>query len=358
MTQKILFLLMMITSIASEAQLKDSQLKANAIYSQSKDVIWSIEFLDKNQILFSEKKGALKVLDLTTQKLKTIKNPPPSVEWGQGGFLDIHLHPKFSENKILFFSYTKQVADSYTTAIASAKLEGDSLINFKEIFAANNPNRNGQHFGSRLVHDENDFLYFSVGDRGERNLAQQLDADQGKIHRINFDGSVPKDNPFTKDKKSRATIWSYGHRNPQGMVYDFKSKTLWVQEHGPRGGDEINRIEKGANYGWPEITYGREYYGPKIGTTAKEGMKQPVYHFTPSIAPSGLDLFNGDLYSGALKLTHLNQLKMSSDGKAIKEIRHLEDLKERIRDVKVGPDQKIYLSTDSGKIMRVETISK
>lgn len=322
-------------------------------------IVWSIEFISPKEILFSLKSGRIKVLDLNTKKITEIKSPPPSSDWGQGGLLDLHLHPDFTKNKIIYLAYTKKLEKGYSTAIAMARLENEALTDLKEIFVSNDPNNNKQHFGSRIVHDDQGYLFFTVGDRGERDLAQRLDSDAGKIHRLKLDGSTPEDNPFVKTKNARKTIWSYGHRNPQGLVFDFKNKILWEQEHGPRGGDEINRIVKGKNYGWPIVTYGKEYWGPKIGTTKKEGMEQPLFHYTPSIAPSGLEIWNGDLFSGALKLTHLNRLDLDSKSrKAIKEERWFEDLGERIRDVKLDPQSQLYFSTDSGKIFKVSSSSK
>lgn len=344
------------------------KITVETIASDLDDVIWSIEFLDSENLIFSEMSGKVKILNLKTKKIFPVSGVPESHVWGQGGLMDIHLHPDFKKSKVIYLSYTKKVDDAYTTAVTVAKLSGplekSKLTDAREIFVANNPNKNQQHFGSRFVHDEKGHLYFSVGDRGERKLAQDLSADQGKIHRLKLDGSIPPDNPFLKRKNARKSIWSYGVRNPQGMVYDFEKKILWEQEHGPRGGDEINIIKKGANYGWPVITYGREYYGPKIGDTKKAGMEQPVYHYTPSIAPSGLEIYRGkafpkwqgDLFSGALKLTHINRLDMSSNQKAIREERLVENLEERIRDVKMGPDDFIYFSTDSGKILRLKPV--
>ncbi len=343
---------------------KGMRVSTEKILNNSGDTIWSMAFIDKDTMVFTEKGGKIKTLNLKSGKTAEIKNPPKSHVWGQGGLLDIHLHPEFKSNKVLFLSFTKKIADKYTTAVVTAKLDNGALKEHKEIFVANNPSREAQHFGSRFAHDEKGYLYFTVGDRGERDLAQKLNSDQGKLHRLKLDGSVPDDNPFTKTKGAQKTIWSLGHRNPQGLAFDFETKTLWLQEHGPRGGDEINRIEKGLNYGWPIITYGKEYWGPTIGAKEKKGLEQPTFHYTPSIAPSGFAVYrgkafpnwNGDLLSGALKLTHLNRLEMSSTQKPIKEERLLEDLEERIRDVRQGPDDLIYLSTDSGNIYRLKPI--
>lgn len=333
--------------------------------SSGHGIIWSIEFLSNNEIIFSEKAGKLKIFNLKTKKVNPIANPPKSHAHGQGGLLDIMLHPEFPKNKTIYFSYTKKVGTKYTTAVSKGIWSQSKITNLNEIFVANNASTKELHFGSRLTSD-GQFLFFSVGDRGTRENAQDLSADPGKIHRLNLDGSTPKDNPFYNQKKAQKSIWSYGHRNPQGLVYDQQTNTLWEQEHGPRGGDEINWIEKGANYGWPVITYGKEYYGPSIGEgTHKKGMKQPIYHYTPSIAPCGLDIYHGDkfpqwkgdLFSGALKLMHINHLNIKNK-KAIKETRLAKNLHKRIRDIKQGPDDLIYFSTDSGEIYRLTPQAK
>lgn len=313
---------------------------------------WSIEFLDNQTLIFSERSGKIKTYHLQSKTLTNILGAPISAEHGQGGLLDLHRHPEFAKNKTLYLSYTKKISARYTTALSMAQLEGAELKSLKEIFVANNPSAKGEHFGARMAHDDNDHLYFTVGDRNSRDLAQKLDADQGKVHRIKLDGTIPSDNPFFTQLNARKTIWSYGHRNPQGLVYDFANKVLWESEHGPRGGDEINKIEKGRNYGWPVITYGREYWGPRIGRTRQAGMEQPVYYYVPSIAPCGLELYQGGLFSGALALTHLNRLDFKKN--QWHETRILTEIAERIRDVKLGPDGLVYFSTDSGKIIRVD----
>lgn len=327
------------------------------------DTVWSMEFPDSENLLFTEKSGQLKLLNLKSKKITSIGGLPASSVHGQGGLMDLFLHPDYSKNKTLYLSYTKKMGGDYTTAIAMGILSGNKITNLKDIFVANNASSKSQHFGSRITTDGKGHLFFSVGDRGQRELAQDLTADQGKIHRINLDGSLPKDNPFANDPAARKSIWSLGHRNPQGLVYDQQTDTLWEQEHGPRGGDEINKVEKGKNYGWPVITYGREYWGinTKIGDTHKKGLEQPAKYFVPSIAPSGLDIYRGSqfpewqnsLFSGALALTHINRLQLDKNLKIIKEERLLDDQGERIRDVKAGPDGNLYFSTDSGKISRL-----
>ncbi|MEZ4846761.1 MAG: PQQ-dependent sugar dehydrogenase, partial [Bdellovibrionota bacterium] len=320
---------------------------------QGSDVIWGFDFLDKNRITFTEKSGLIRIVQMDTGNVVNVANVPPIQVHGQGGLMDIALHPNFKTNHTIYFAFTVKIQDAFETRIASARLIDNKLENVKALFTSNSKSTQGQHFGSRIVFDRKGHIFFSVGERGERDNAQELSIAAGKIFRLNEDGSVPSDNPFVNQKDKVAAIWSYGHRNPQGLYYDEKNGILWEQEHGPRGGDEINIIEKGKNYGWPVITYGREYHGPKIGTTHKEGMEQPVYQFTPSIAPSGLSMHQGYLYSGALALTHLNRLLI--DGKKIvREERMLEHLNERFRNVKVGPDDLLYASTDSGKIFQIK----
>ena len=324
-------------------------------------VPWSLEFLDKDRIIFSEREGAIKTLDLRSRKISKVSGAPEVGVRGQGGMLDLALHPNFKSNRRIYISYSKPVSGGATTAIATAILSGKKLESIRDIFVANNPSRKGQHFGSRISFDGNGHVFFSVGDRGQRRLAQDLAADQGKIHRLKLDGSIPKDNPFVSDDKKRPSVWSYGHRNPQGLVFDSVTGVLWESEHGPRGGDEINVIRKGGNYGWPIITYGKEYWGPKIGDTHKKGMLQPIYYYVPSIAPCGLEIYRGDVYpgwkgsllSGALALKHINRLELVASQKVGGEERLFKEQEERIRDIRMGPDGFLYFSTDSGKIFKI-----
>ena len=224
------------------------------------------------------------------------------------------------------------------------------------------------HFGSRIAFDDNGHVYFGIGDRGVRPSAQNLTNHAGSIIRLNLDGSIPKDNPFIKNKSALPEIWSYGHRNPQGLSYDFKHKRLWEIEHGPRGGDEINLIKPAVNYGWPEISYGKEYWGPfAVGEgTHRDDIEQPVKVYIPSIAPGSLMIYSGDtfpkwkenLFSGALKLRHINRIELNEKGEAIKEERLLGSLDERIRALVQSPQGRIYFSTDSGKIYRISPKNK
>ncbi len=332
------------------------------VLTELDDVIWGFDFLPDGKILITQRSGEIFIFQPKIQKAIRVKGGPKVVARGQGGLLDIAIHPNFKENAFIFLSYAKKVGSKYTTAIARAKWNGKSLENLKDIFVAKPAFSTTHHYGSRIVFPDEEHLFFSVGDRGNRDLAQSLSTDNGKIHRIRINGKIPKDNPFVSNKKARPSIWSYGHRNPQGLALHPATKELWEQEHGPRGGDEINLIKKGKNYGWPIITYGREYHGPKIGKgiTKKKGMEQPVYYYVPSIAPSGFAIYSGDLFkhwqnsffSGALALQHLNRLDLNKPKKQQEE-RLLSNLNYRVRNVKVSADGYLYISTDNSLLIRL-----
>jgi glucose/arabinose dehydrogenase len=252
--------------------------------------------------------------------------------------------------------------------LARAKLKSNKLVQWQDLLETRSATDSGRHFGSRIAFDEKGYVYFGVGDRGERPTAQDLTNHAGSIMRLFRDGRVPPDNPFNKRTDVLPEIWSYGHRNPQGMAYDYTHKRLWLNEHGPRGGDEINQVLPGRNYGWPVISYGKEYWGPvAVGEdTQREGMEQPVKQYTPSIAPGSLLLYTGDsfpawrgnLFAGALKLQHLNRVTLSEDGKAIGEERLLTDLNERIRALVQGPRGWLYFSTDSGRVYVMKPVAR
>jgi glucose/arabinose dehydrogenase len=324
------------------------------------DVIWGFDFLPDGRIVFTEREGRMRIFDPRTEALTLLKGVPKVLAEGQGGLLDVKLHPDFKNNRLVYFVYAIERDGINTTALARAELAVDSLDNLKVLFVAKGGGSKDMHFGARIAFDNKGYLFLCIGERNERHDAQSLSTHSGKTVRLHDDGRVPQDNPFAAKTGALPEIWSYGHRNPQGMYYDLDSGELWLSEHGPRGGDELNLIRPGKNYGWPVITYGREYYGPKIGEPAKEGMEQPVKYYVPSIAPSGLVRYKGDHFSkwkndfftGALVLTHLNRLVIR-DGKPVKEERLLKEWGERIRNVKQGPDGFIYVSTDSGKLARL-----
>ncbi len=324
---------------------------------------WGFDFISEKEILLTERRGNMFLMNLETGARKKISGLPEIAVTGQGGLLDIKLASDYAKSKRIYFSYSSRLkSGKYTTNIATGILDRNQLKNLKVLFSAQPGFSQSHHFGSRIVFDGKGHLFFSVGDRGNRDLAQSLDTDNGKIHRIKLDGSIPADNPF-KDKKGQVrSIWSFGHRNPQGLFYDRSSEKLWEQEHGPKGGDEINLISAGKNYGWPIITYGKEYSGWTIGDglTKQKGMEQPVKYFVPSIAPSGLMVYSGKLFpkwkgvffSGALVLKHINIVVIKKD-RALGEHRLFKELRRRIRNVGEAPDGSIYFSSDSGEIFRI-----
>lgn len=321
-------------------------------------VIWGMTFMEDN-ILFTEREGKVKLFNLKNKTLSELKGAPKVLSEGQGGLLDVKKDPDFNENKFIYFTYSKKMGDQGTTALARGVFSDKKIADLKDLFVAKGEADSGIHFGSRIAFDDKQKVYISIGERGERDNAQNLLNHFGSIVRLNKDGSVPKDNPFIGNKKALPEIYSYGHRNPQGLVFDEKSKQIYAMEHGPRGGDEINLIEAGKNYGWPVISYGKEYWGPvDVGeSTHKKGMEQPLKQFTPSIAPCGLVFYRGERYpklknsliSGALKLTHLNVYFPKSK----KEMRLFDDKGKRIRSVAVSANDFIYFSTDAGEIFKI-----
>ena len=326
--------------------------------------IWSVEFINNDLIIFTEKSGRIQTLDLKTGVPRLLQNLPKIYDAGQGGLLDIALHPEFKENSWVYVTYAKKTSTGQTTAVARARLDVTEgrFDKWEDIFVARPSFSTSHHYGSRIVFDKEGYIYFGVGERGQADLAQQLTAHNGKVIRLFDDGRVPTDNPFVGTAGALPEIWSYGHRNPQGLFYDKKTGNLYEQEHGPKGGDEINLVVKGKNYGWPVITYGREYSGGQVGRgeTARPGMEQPLKYFVPSIAPSSLMLYRGNklklftdkFVSGALALQHLNVVAVDGVATACED-RLLLGLNERIRDVKQGPDGLVYVSSDNGRIYRI-----
>lgn len=286
---------------------------------------------------------------------------------GQGGLLDLLPHPDFATNRLLYFSYSANFGGGVTTHVARGQLQDGALKDVEVLFRAEPASSGRVHFGSRLSFDKEGYLYISVGERGQMQRAQKLDDHAGKIIRIHDDGRIPEDNPFVGRNDARPEIFSFGHRNPQGMAVHPQTGEIWAHEHGPRGGDEINLIRPGANYGWPVVTLGIDYTGFTIGEGLQHmpGMDDPLHHWTPSIAPSGMAFYTGesfsrwqgDLFVGALAHRHLARLKLAGLV-VVEEERLLEDLGKRIRDVRVGPDGNIWLLTDHdpGQLLRLEPV--
>ncbi len=328
------------------------------------DVIWGFDFLSPNdagEILFTERDGKMRLLDLKTKKAQEIAGAPKVFNKSQGGLLDVYIDHKSND---IYLTYSEPVDKKGTTSLMKGKLSADKKsFNGTKIFQAQALESTGEHFGSRIAIDKDGFLFMGVGERNKRERAQDLNTHHGKILRLTTEGKAAPGNPFIGTKGALPEIWSYGHRNPQGLIIDSEGALLDA-EFGPRGGDEVNLIEKGANYGWPVVTYGKEYWGPSIGVKEKAGMKQPLYHWVPSISPSGMMMykgsafpkFSGNLFLATLAGSHLHRIVMDKNRKLLKEEKLLEDLEERFRQVKMGPDGMIYLSTDSGKILRLKPI--
>jgi glucose/arabinose dehydrogenase len=318
---------------------------------------WSIAFLPGGDMLVTERPGRLLRVDGKTLRASTVLGLPAIAAIGQGGLLDVILHPEFASNRLIYFSFAGANGNGVGTEVARGRLAGNALETVEVIFRALPKSRGGRHFGSRLQFDTDGHLLITLGDRGERPRAQDIGDHAGSVIRINDDGSVPATNPFARAPEARPEIFTYGHRNVQGIALDSDSGRVWAHEHGPQGGDEINVLTSGHNYGWPVISYGRNYgIGTQIGEgTHKDGMEQPRHYWTPSIAPSGMTLYTGDkfpgwhgnLFVGALKYRLLVRLVVG-DENSMHEERLLEGVLGRIRDVRSGPDGYIYILTDRG----------
>ena len=326
---------------------------------------WGLAFLPDGRMLVTERPGRLRIVADGWLVPEPVAGVPEVWADGQGGLLDVALHPGFAENGLIYLSYGSPSADGEdaATAVARGRLVGMRLEDVEEIYVALPRDDNGRHFGSRLLFADG-FLFVTAGERGDTDRAQDVGDPAGSVIRLHDDGSVPEDNPFLGTAGARPELYSIGHRNPQGMAREAATGRIYAVEHGPKGGDELNLIEPGVNYGWPVITHGKSYMGFKIGEgTQKEGMAQPVHYWVPSISPSGLMIYDGDrfpawrgsFFAGALSGELLVRLEVA-DGKAVVEERMLEDLEERIRDVRQGPDGLIYLLTDhpDGMLLRLE----
>lgn len=312
---------------------------------------WSMAFLPDGRMLITEKSGKLRIVENGKLLPQAVANVPQVVDRGQGGLLDIALHPQYAENGWLYLSYSAKGEGGSGTEVMRAKLQGMQLTDSEVIFRQAPKISGTKHFGSRFVFDREGFLYITLGDRGEMERAQDLAQHIGKVIRLHDDGTVPQDNPFASNPDALPEIYSYGHRNVQGATLNPLSGKVWTHEHGPQGGDEINILQASTNYGWPVITYGVNYFtGTKIGEgTKKPGMAQPLYKWVPSIAPSGMAFYTGDAYPGwknhlfvgSLKFQTLVKLTLDGD-KVVREERLFENLG-RVRDVRQGPDGLLYL---------------
>jgi len=327
---------------------------------------WSLAFLPDGRMLVTERPGRLRFVRNGTLDPQPVDGVPPVHPFGQGGLMDVALHPRFAETGLVYLSYVARDATGYGTEVARGRLVGHRLENVRTIFRMQPKSGGGRHFGSRLVFDRAGYLYVTLGDRGEPERAQRLDDHAGKIIRLHDDGRVPDDNPFRDRPGARPEVYTYGNRNVQGAALHPRTGVLWAHEHGPQGGDEVNVIRPAVNYGWPVITYGVNYgIGTQIGEgTAKPGMAQPVYYWVPvSIAPSGMAFYDGDrfprwrgdLFVGALAARCLVRLRLDGE-RVVREERLLRGTLGRIRDVRQGPDGYLYLLTDepNGVVARLE----
>ena len=325
---------------------------------------WGLAFLPDGRMLVTERPGRLRIVADGWLVPEPVAGVPEVWDDGQGGLLDVALHPGFAENGLIYLSYASPDDDNdAATAVARGRLVGARLEDVEEIYVALPRDDGGRHFGSRLLFADG-YLFVTAGERGEPDRAQDVGDPAGSVIRLLDDGRVPEDNPFVGTPGAQPELYSFGHRNPQGMAREAATGRIYAIEHGPKGGDELNLIEPGVNYGWPVITHGKSYMGFKIGEgNHKEGMAQPVHYWVPSISPSGLTIYDGDrfpawqasFFAGALSGELLVRLEVA-DGKVVVEERMLEDLEERLRDVRQGPDGLIYLLTDhpEGMLLRLE----
>jgi aldose sugar dehydrogenase len=326
---------------------------------------WGIAFLPDGRILVTEKAGDIRVFESEQLKSEKISGVPPVAASGQGGLLDIQLAPDYAQSGWIYLSYSKPGPGGSATTMARAKLQGNALVSLEELFVAEPYLNSGVHFGSRIAFDGKGYVFLSTGERGTMSNAQDLGNHYGKVIRLHENGQVPTDNPFVQVEGAKPEIWSYGHRNIQGMIYDSVNERLWSHEHGPRGGDEINLVEKGLNYGWPVITFGINYNGTIITEiTEKEGMEQPTHYWTPSIAPCGLAMVHGDKYPGwkgnlmvgALAGRHVARVELSGTAYVAEE-RLLEGLA-RVRAVAQSPEGYLYVATEGpGMLLKLIPIA-
>lgn len=325
------------------------------------DVPWSLGFLPDGAMLVTERGGRLWYLPARGAQRRQVFGVPQVAAIGQGGLLDVMVPRDFASSREVFLSYAAPDAGGAVTALAAGRIarDGTRLENLRVLFKADMDGQGGRHFGGRVIEGAQGHLFLTIGERGQRPSAQDLGTHNGTVIRLNRDGTVPTDNPFVARDDALPEIWSYGHRNPQGAALDARGR-LWVHEHGARGGDEINLIRKGANYGWPVIAYGRHYSGAKIGEgTHKAGMEQPEFYWDPSIAPSGFVIhsgrgapaWQGDFFVGSLKFDMIAQLR----GQPLQEVARLHSPETlRVRALREGPDGALwFVSEGRGAIYRL-----
>lgn len=358
-----LILLFPMAALAQTLQTDAGRVSVDRVVS-GLDAPWGFAFLPDGGILITERNGGL--FHAKDGQVTAVSGAPRVVAEGQGGLLDVMVPRDFEDTREVFFTLAARARGGAATAIAKGTLSADAraLSNVETVLLMNNVERGGRHFGARIVEGRDGRIYATTGDRGNRPAAQDLGTHHGVVVRINRDGTIPRDNPFVGVEGARPEIWSYGHRNIQGAALDLAG-TLWTVEHGARGGDEINRPEPGANYGWPVIAYGTHYSGARIGEgTAAEGMEQPAFFWDPSIAPSGMMVYSGklwpewegDMFVGSLKFDMISRLEV---GRSVGEVERIAgDETLRVRDIREAPDGSIwFLSVGNGALYRMAPAS-
>lgn len=334
---------------------------------------WGMSWLPDGTLLVTERPGRVRIIRDGVLEPNPVAGVPEVLAVGQGGLLDIAVHPQFAENQWVYFTYAQGTSNANQTRVARARLDGTTLSDWTPIFEVNRAKEGGQHFGSRITWLPDNTMLISIGDGGNpplrlegeliRNQAQNLDSHLGKVVRLNDDGSIPSDNPFVDMPVADPAIWSLGHRNIQGIVFDPATEQVWATEHGSRGGDELNRVDPGENYGWPLVTHSQEYSGGEISSErSRPGMIDPSVVWTPAIAPSGLMMYRGDrfpqwqghLFAGGLVSQDIRRIELNDAGTVINQTPI--PVGQRVRDVRQGPDGLIYILTDepNGRLIRLE----
>jgi glucose/arabinose dehydrogenase len=334
---------------------------------------WSMAWLPDGAILITERPGRLRIVRNGTLEPAPIAGVPPVFAEGQGGLMEVSIHPNFAKNRFIYLTYSHGTGQANRTRVARATFDGKALSDVKVIFEVSQAKEGTQHFGSRIVWLSDNTMLVAIGDGGNppvqldgdliRKQAQNLRSQLGKIVRLNDDGSIPSNNPFVKTANANPSVWSYGHRNTQGLTFDAATGRIWQTEHGARGGDEVNLVKAGKNYGWPLVTYSREYFGPEISSErSRPGMEDPKLVWTPSIAPSGLAFYNGDrfpawkgnLFAGGLVSKDVRRITLDGAGNVVSQ--QSIDIGQRVRDVRQGPDGLLYVLTDeqNGRLIRLD----
>ena len=334
---------------------------------------WSIAWLPNEAMLITERPGRLRIVRNGKLDPTPITGVPEVLAVGQGGLMEISVHPNFAQNRFVYLTYSHGSNDANRTRLARATFDGKTLLDVQVIFEVSQPKSGGQHFGSRIIWLPDGTMLLAIGDGGNppvrldgdfiRKQAQNLNSHLGKVVRLNDDGSIPKDNPFATSKDASPAIWSYGHRNIQGLAFDPATNRVWSTEHGARGGDELNLVEVGKNYGWPVVTHSKEYTGGEISQErSRPGMEDPKLVWTPATAPSGLAFYNGDrfeqwkgdLFAGGLVTRDVRRIDLDDKGNVLSQ--QSIDIGQRVRDVRQGPDGLLYILTDesNGELIRLE----